>query len=268
MPRQLLQLRLQQNLSLHAREVRNLTQTTAVRVNNSPMKTNLQLVLAMLLISVGSGNAQSTNLAAIGATEYARALKYNWEIPAQEREARKWIARAAQHGHVKAQIEMAQNLIAPGAPVSARAEALRWLGLAAAQQSAEAMYLIGAIHADLQFTDWPKDYAEAAKWLKRAAELGHGLAQSAMAELCWEGRGVQKSKSESYGWSALAVGCIAATKVEFDPRNAGPEAIKAALQKLAQTTLAVQAKRAKEMTAAEIAEGEAFARSFRNAHHF
>ncbi|QND54569.1 sel1 repeat family protein (plasmid) [Phyllobacterium sp. 628] len=46
----------------------------------------------------------------------------------------------------------------------------------------------------------PKDHAEAAKWYRRAAELGYGRAQSYLGAMYRNGDGVPQNKDEALRW--------------------------------------------------------------------
>src|SRR6266481_5104777 len=51
----------------------------------------------------------------------------------------------------------------------------------------------------------PQNYAEAAKWYRKAAEQGHGTAQLNLGYLLGEGRGVKQDLTEAYKWTYLAL---------------------------------------------------------------
>lgn len=52
----------------------------------------------------------------------------------------------------------------------------------------------------------PRDYQEAVKWYRQAAELGHAAAQHYLGFHYFVGRGVAKDYVEAYKWLALAAG--------------------------------------------------------------
>ena len=59
----------------------------------------------------------------------------------------------------------------------------------------------------------PRDYSEAVRWYRKAAERGCGLAQKGLS-LCYiRGHGVDRNPSEAYAWLRLAA---------MDRRNRGP----------------------------------------------
>lgn len=48
----------------------------------------------------------------------------------------------------------------------------------------------------------PQDYAEAAKWYRKAAEQGISLAQFNLGTLYYNGQGVPQDYAEAYKWWA------------------------------------------------------------------
>ena len=66
----------------------------------------------------------------------------------------------------------------------------------------EAQHRLGFTYAEGNGV--PQNYAEAAKWYRKAAEQGHGTAQLNLGHLLAEGRGVEKNLIEAYKWIALA----------------------------------------------------------------
>jgi tetratricopeptide (TPR) repeat protein len=49
-----------------------------------------------------------------------------------------------------------------------------------------------------------KDYTEAFKWYRKAAELGHIMSQSVIADMYYEGRGVKQGYAEAAAWNRKA----------------------------------------------------------------
>ena len=81
-------------------------------------------------------------------------------------------------------------------------EAIRWFRLAAEQ---------GNVHAQFRLGDFlsskgsiPQNYTEAAKWFRLAAEQGHAKAQSRLGCAYYNGYGVQQDYAEAARWCALA----------------------------------------------------------------
>jgi uncharacterized protein len=46
----------------------------------------------------------------------------------------------------------------------------------------------------------PQDYAEAAKWYRKAADAGDATAQTRLGVLCARGHGIQKNTAEAVAW--------------------------------------------------------------------
>ena len=89
--------------------------------------------------------------------------------------------------------------------------------------------------------DFPQDFSEAAKWYRRAAELGHAGAQLYLGNFLANGKGVGQDLVEAYKWVELA--------------KRGNK-----LDKFAATDF--QKELVKYMTQEQIAEGEKLSREF------
>ncbi len=50
----------------------------------------------------------------------------------------------------------------------------------------------------------PKDYAEAARWYRKAADQGNTSAEDNLGKQYYYGRGVQQDRAEAYRWFARA----------------------------------------------------------------
>src|SRR5208283_3265817 len=83
------------------------------------------------------------------------------------------------------------------------AEAVRWLRKAADQGDAKAQDALGLMYQDGS-KRVPQDYAEAARWWRRAAEQGNVLAQFRLGAMYAEGRGVPRDSVLAYMWLNLA----------------------------------------------------------------
>ncbi len=68
---------------------------------------------------------------------------------------------------------------------------------------AKSQYTIGIQYENGNF-DFPQDYSEAAKWYRRAAELGHAGAQLYLGNFLANGKGVEQDLVEAYKWVELA----------------------------------------------------------------
>ncbi len=100
--------------------------------------------------------------------EYKVAVMYlhGYGVAKSETEARKWLERAAEHGHTVAQYD---------------------LGIALREGR-------GAV----------QDYEGAVKWIQRAAESGHPQAQYALGLMYRAGTGVPANNVKAYTWLNIA----------------------------------------------------------------
>ena len=138
-------------------------------------------------------------------------------------EAAKWYRKAADQGYTEAQYQLGA-LYARGLGVTRDyTEAARWYRLAADKGYAPAQHFLGHLYANgqgleteyLEDPDPPpkglekgipdqqglrSDYAEAAKWWRKAADQGDVRAQSDMGWLYAHGRGVATNYAEAATW--------------------------------------------------------------------
>jgi TPR repeat protein len=107
--------------------------------------------------------------------------------------------RKAEAGDAQAQFDLGRMLYSGqnGAPKDLT-EAIKWVKKAAEQGHAVAQHILGAAyyHGD----GVKKNDAEAAKWYRKAAEQGEMDAQWVLAKLYLEGRGVTQSFKEAEKW--------------------------------------------------------------------
>jgi TPR repeat protein len=82
------------------------------------------------------------------------------------------------------------------------AEAFKWFRKAAEQGSAKGQYYLGRMYYYGEGT--PKDYAEAAKFYRKAAEQGDVLAQFNLGICYASGEGVAKDAVDAYAYYSLA----------------------------------------------------------------
>ena len=94
------------------------------------------------------------------------------------------------------------------------AEAARWYRKAAEQGHGDAQYNIGVLYYTGKGVT--KDLAEAAKWFKLAATQGNVFAQNNMATLSAEGQGVPQDLIEAYKWFDLAADEVPISRVYRD----------------------------------------------------
>ena len=60
-----------------------------------------------------------------------------------------------------------------------------------------------------------KDYAEAVRWYRKAAEQGHAIAQGNLGSMYYKGRGVPQDFVSAYSWLNLAVSRYTADKASL-----------------------------------------------------
>jgi TPR repeat protein len=82
------------------------------------------------------------------------------------------------------------------------AEALRWYRLAAEQDFSKAQANLGVMYGEGQGVT--RDYTLAAEWFLKAAEKGNTLAQHNLGLLYGRGQGVKQDYAEAFVWESLA----------------------------------------------------------------
>jgi len=83
-------------------------------------------------------------------------------------------------------------------------EAMRWYRMAADQGDAAAQLNVGGLYAAGQGA--PQNYSEAMQWFRKAAEEGYPAAQNDIGSLYASGRGVPRNYSEAMRWFQMAAG--------------------------------------------------------------
>lgn len=117
-----------------------------------------------------------------------RLLRWGW--PARQPRLWQWMegqfSRRAAVGDTSAQSFYGHVLLFRGQGLGAREEGLRLLRLAATAGDGKSAYQLGviALAGDLRT---PADAVEAARWWRMAAQAGHPLAASRLAELYRQG---------------------------------------------------------------------------------
>jgi len=144
-------------------------------------------------------------------------------------EAARWYRKAADLGHTQAQYELGR-LYAQGLGVPRNdTEAAKWYRLAAEKEYAPAQHFLGHLYAsgkglETAYLEAPEpppkeqeqasrgqpgsrsDYAEAAKWWRKAADQGDAGAQSDLGWLYTYGRGVETNYPEAAWWYRKSAG--------------------------------------------------------------
>jgi TPR repeat protein len=141
-------------------------------------------------------------------------------------EAAKWYRKAADQGHVRAQVRLAMRFplggrglfeekptygnaqFARGAMYhngngvpSDSKEAAKWFWLAADQGHVQAQYHLALLCFGGRV---PQDYKQALKWWRLAAYQGDATAQFGLGVMCATGQGVPQDLVQSYAWYSLA----------------------------------------------------------------
>ena len=126
------------------------------------------------------------------------------DAPQDDAEAAKWYRRAAEQGDVEAQAALGwMHVKGRGVPQDG-AEAVKWTRRAAERGSAQAQLNLGRMHA--MGLGVPRDDAEAVKWYRRAAEQGHAIAQVNLGRMHAMGLGVPRGDAEAVKWYHRAAG--------------------------------------------------------------
>lgn len=116
----------------------------------------------------------------------------------------KWLRRAAEQGHTTAQSSLGYRLLYGKGCEPNWEQAMTFLYGAASKDDADAMRLIGDcfIHG---IGGVKRDFAEAVKWYRKAAEKGHVPSQYNMAISYKQGTGVpQDERQATYWWEKAA----------------------------------------------------------------
>jgi uncharacterized protein len=125
------------------------------------------------------------------------------ELPKNASAALKWYRRAADDGSREASVAVASILAAGPHPTEEEfAEARRRCEQAANHSYAPAAYCMALIYR--RGLGVAKDPIETAKWLARAADLGHAQATLQLGEAYWKGDGVKPDLVTAYMWIWLA----------------------------------------------------------------
>lgn len=123
-------------------------------------------------------------------------------LPQRPSEGAKWLARAGDQNHRKAQLALLY-MYYKGSGVSQNyTEALKWARKTAEQGDAGAMVVVGEFYQKGYGTS--QNYNEAANWYRRAADKGDARGQTSLAALHVTGRGVARDYDEALRLFRLA----------------------------------------------------------------
>ncbi|MEO5339676.1 MAG: sel1 repeat family protein [Magnetococcus sp. MYC-9] len=112
------------------------------------------------------------------------------------------LVQAAGRGSPKAQRRLGQTFYDGKGVQRDYGEAMRWFRLAAEQGDAEAQNSVGTLYDNGKGV--PKDYQEAARWFRLAANQGHVLARRNLGWMYEKGQGFNQDYVLSYMWQYLA----------------------------------------------------------------
>jgi hypothetical protein len=108
----------------------------------------------------------------------------------------------AEQGDAEAQLQLGMRYAHGDGVVQNDKEAAKWLARAARQGLAEAQYQYGL--ALLEGRGVVQDYGAAFSWIERPAQRGHARAQHSLGELYRYGTGTAIDKARAYLWFNLA----------------------------------------------------------------
>ena len=119
-------------------------------------------------------------------------------IPHDDRKALRWYRRAAERGHLQAQINLGVMYHNGRGVKKDAAESLRWYRRAAEGGHRASQYWVASCYYKGHVV--ARDDREAVRWYRRAAEQGHVAAQYNLAWHYDRGKGVTEDNSEAFKW--------------------------------------------------------------------
>ena len=121
-------------------------------------------------------------------------------------QAVQWWQKAADQNQVAAESALGELYLIPAAPYGTNylnyPKAVGLLRQAVAQDSVHAMNNLGAAYESGLGVE--RDFKEAARWYRAAAERGDALAQANLGQLYFDGRGVPFDLEQAYKWFKLS----------------------------------------------------------------
>jgi localization factor PodJL len=157
-----------------------------------------------LPVTIGGPALRAAAIAGDAAAEFEVALRFSQGrgVPADQRQAARWLELAARQGLAPAQFRLG-GFYEKGLGVKKDLAAARTLYLsAAAQGNGKAMHNLAVLYAS--GINGPGDYRTAALWFHRAAERGITDSQYNLGILYERGSGEPQNYAEAYKWFALA----------------------------------------------------------------
>jgi uncharacterized protein len=154
--------------------------------------------------AVRRASLESANAPIQAAQKIGQMYEGGEELPKDPTKALKWYREAGDGGVPEADVRVAGLLLAKGANPTpeAYAEARKRCEDAANLHNAQGTYCMALIYQ--RGLGVSKDPVEAAKWLSRAADLGHPKAVLQLGEAYWKGDGVKPDLATAYMWIWMA----------------------------------------------------------------
>lgn len=123
-------------------------------------------------------------------------------VPKDTSKAAKWLQKAADQEYAPAQARFGYLYLMEFGESADIAEALRYLHKAAEQGNAMACRYLGIVYDSLSSPDvLASDDEQAARWYSKASEMGDRIAQTRLARLYLEGRGVPQDYGLAMSWA-------------------------------------------------------------------
>jgi TPR repeat protein len=113
-------------------------------------------------------------------------------------EAVEWFLKAAEQGHVEAQVDLAWRYEGAEGVAPDAERAVKWLRRAAERGHSGAQRDLGRHYADGDGVE--QDYEQALRWIRLAADGGNELAQFDLGEMYAAGRGVPRDDVQAAMW--------------------------------------------------------------------
>jgi TPR repeat protein len=125
------------------------------------------------------------------------------------------VVARAQAGEPAAQVELGQAYAAGKGVAQDGAEAALWLRKAAEQGSLDGEKALGALYRDGAGKKFPRDTAQAVGWYRKAAERGDVEAQGMLGVFYSFGQGVAQDYVEAYFWLDLAAAVAGPKQAQY-----------------------------------------------------
>ena len=135
-------------------------------------------------------------------------------LQANGAEAAQWFEKSAAQGFLAAQLHLGNLYYNGGSGIEKDyAKAAKWMRKAAEQKSPWAENILGVMYENGYGV--PRDPTAARGWFQHAAEQGDAKAQSNLGQLLCSGNGVQTKPEEGYKWLTLSAEHREVTAVKF-----------------------------------------------------